>query len=261
MKDVQELKDLRNIPIQKAGVKAVRLPFLIFEKSGTYQQVCAEVSLCADLPADTKGTHMSRFMEILNKWSKKKMSSCEIKTILEETVSALNAKSAEMNMSFLYFIEKTAPVTSLKGYVDYNCGFRGIYDGDFRFFMSMEVPVTTLCPCSKEISSYGAHNQRAIVKINLSYEREEHIWLEDLALDIGKLGSAELFSVLKRPDEKQITESAYENPKFVEDVVRDVVLYAEKLEGITFYDIECEALESIHKHNAFASITSVRMSK
>lgn len=261
MKDIQSLSDSRNIPIQKAGVKSVRLPFLILEKSGDYQQVCAEVALCADLPANLKGTHMSRFMEILNEWSKKKMSSFEIKTILQETVSSLNAQSAEMNMSFLYFIEKAAPVTSIKGYVDYNCAFRGIYDGDFKFFMSMEIPITTLCPCSKEISSYGAHNQRAVVKINLSYEREEHVWLEDLALDIGKLGSAELFSVLKRPDEKQITESAYENPKFVEDVVRDVVLYVEQLEGITFYEVECESLESIHKHNAFASRTSVKVIK
>ncbi len=252
MKDIQSLSDSRNIVIQKVGVKNVHLPFIILEKAGGYQQVCANVSLCADLAAETKGTHMSRFMEILNVWSRKNMSSKEIEQILLETSSVLGCKRAEFEMEFLYFIEKSAPVSELKGVIDYNCSFKGIYDGEFRFFLFMEIPVTTLCPCSKEISYHGAHNQRAVVRLNLGYEREDHIWLEDLASDIGRLGSSELFSVLKRPDEKYVTEAAYENPKFVEDVVRDVVLYVEKIDGLNFYEIECEAFESIHKHNAFA---------
>lgn len=251
--DVQNQQDERNINIQRAGVKKVHLPLQILEQAGTYQTVTAEISLCADLSKDFRGTHMSRFMEILQAWSKENMSSREIKMILEEVLNKLNASRTEISVRFRYFIEKPAPKSQLKGFLDYFCEFRGFYDRDsFRFILGAEVPVTTVCPCSKEISQYGAHNQRAIVKVNIEYRPEEFIWLEELISNIEKTGSSELFPILKRNDEKYITESAYENPKFVEDVVRDIVTILRQDKRLCRFDVECEASESIHNHNAFA---------
>ena len=216
MLDVQNQQDNRNINIQRAGVKRVHLPLQILERSGTYQTVTAEISLCADLSKDFRGTHMSRFMEILQAWSKEKMSSREIKIILEEVLNKLNASRTEISIRFRYFIEKPAPRSQLKGFLDYFCEFRGFYSKDsFRFILGVEVPVTTVCPCSKEISQYGAHNQRAIVKVNIEYMPEEFIWIEELIADIEKTGSSELFPILKRNDEKYITEKNNRIPNTV----------------------------------------------
>lgn len=253
MLDVQNQQDERNINIQRVGVKKVHLPLQILERTGTYQTVTAEISLCADLSKDFRGTHMSRFMEILQAWSKEKISSREIKIILEEVLTKLNASRTEISISFRYFIEKPAPKSQIKGFLDYVCEFRGFYEkNSFLFILGVEVPVTTVCPCSKEISEYGAHNQRAIVKVNIEYRAEEFIWIEELISDIEKTASSELFPILKRNDEKYITESAYENPKFVEDVVRDVVTILRLDKRLCRFEVECEASESIHNHNAFA---------
>lgn len=254
MKDVQSLFDSRNIAIQKAGVNNVRLPVMIPEKAGSFQNVTAEFTLCADLAANMKGTHMSRFMEILNSHTKKPVSGNMLKDILAETKDALKSNSAELQMRFRYFIEKAAPISGKTGFIDYICGFRAVLAEEFKSVLSMEIPVITLCPCSKEISLYGAHNQRAVVRINVEYARDDILWFEDLTRDIEQLASGELFSVLKRSDEKHVTEKAYENPKFVEDIVRDVIIYLGSLDGAEAFDVECESAESIHNHNAFAYI-------
>lgn len=252
MKDIQSLYDERNIKLQKVGVKAVHLPFMILEKTGNYQQVDADISFCADLGANERGTHMSRFMEILNQWSKKPMSSKEMKRILQEAADRLGAARAELSISFRYFIEKVTPMSEFSGIMDYFCSFRALLDRQFHFGLTLEVPVTTLCPCSKEISRYGAHNQRALVRLTLKCRPGSFLWIEDLIRQLESLGSSDLYSILKRSDEKYLTEHAYENPKFVEDVVRDAVILLSACEGVETFEVECEASESIHNHNAFA---------
>lgn len=253
MVDIQNQEDYRNITIQRVGVKKVHLPFQILQKTGDYQSVMAEITLGADLAKEFRGTHMSRFMEILHKWSKEKISSNEIKEILLDVIKTLNAKRSEISIKFKYFIEKTAPKSEIKGMLDYNCEFKGICNnGIFHFHLGVEVPVSTVCPCSKEIAKYGAHNQRAIVNVYVEYSPEEFIWLEDLIGDIEKTGSFEVFPILKREDEKYITEKAYENPKFVEDVVRELVTLLRDDKKISCFEVECDASESIHNHNAFA---------
>lgn len=253
MVDVQNQQDNRNIRIQKVGVKKVHLPLQIIEKSGSYQTLLGEISLCADLDKELKGTHMSRFMETLNSWSKKMMSSKEIREILHETLNRLNTRRAEILIKFRYFIEKSAPITGVKGMLDYNCEFRGILENDeFRFILGVEVPINTVCPCSKELADHGAHNQRAIVTVKIEYLPDSFIWLEDLIAEVEKSGSFEIFPIVKREDEKYITEKAYENPKFVEDVVRDVVQNLNEVSNIVWFEVECDSSESIHNHNAFA---------
>lgn len=253
MLDIQNMKDHRNITIQRAGVKNVFLPLQILEKNGNYQTVLGEISLCADLSKDFKGTHMSRFMETLNKWSKEKISSNELQTILSETNKKLNSTRSRINIKFKYFIEKKAPVSRTKGMLDYICNFEGIiHEGKFNFILGIEVPVKIVCPCSKEISDYGAHNQRAVVRAKIEYPSDKFIWIEELIKIIEKNGSFEIFPVLKRSDEKYITEKAYENPKFVEDVVRDIVEELRKNKDIHWFEVECDSQESIHNHNAFA---------
>lgn len=253
MIDIQNLSDSRDINIQKAGVKHVFLPMNIIQKNSSYQTVTGEISLSADLSKEYKGTHMSRFMEILHKWSRMNISSNEIRLILEDVLRKLEAKRSEIIIRFRYFIEKTSPKSRLKGMMDYVTEFRGIFlPGCYRFILGVEVPVNTVCPCSKEISEYGAHNQRAIVRVRLEYLPNEFIWLEDLISEIEKTGSCEIFPVIKRNDEKHVTESAYDNPKFVEDVIRDLVTSLRNDHRISWFEIECEASESIHNHNAFA---------
>jgi len=252
MLDIQNLRDKRNINLQRAGVKKVHLPLEILEKSGNYQNVLGEISLSVDLSKEFKGTHMSRFMEILNKWSKKRISSKEVKIILEEAMEKLNSNRSEISIDFRYFIEKTAPVSLIKGMMDYICHFHGLIEKDFTFVIGVDVPISTVCPCSKEISQYGAHNQRAIARVKIEYLPGEFIWLEDLISGIEETGSFGLFSIIKREDEKYITEQAYENPKFVEDVVRDITVKLRENKKLSWFQVECESAESIHNHNAFA---------
>lgn len=254
MIDVQSFKDIRNIPIQKVGVKKVRLPMLIPEKSGGLQTVTAEIALCADLASDARGSHMSRFMEILNKYAKTPITKKTLKSLLEETRNSLKSNSSEIKIKFRYFIEKKAPISGKPGLIDYVCEFKAYLDQSFKTFFFIEIPVITLCPCSKEISEYGAHNQRAVIRINIEYGKDNVLWFEDLTHKIEELASGELYSVLKRSDEKAVTEKAYENPKFVEDIVRDAVLYLNTLDETASFDVECESIESIHNHNAFAYV-------
>lgn len=253
MIDVQNQVDERDIHIPRVGVKKVHLPLQILEKGGSHQNVMGEISLCADLSKKIKGTHMSRFMEILNRWSLKIISSREIEKILRDVIEKLGARRAEIVIRFRYFIEKSAPRSGITGMLDYMCEFDGrLIDDTFTFVLGVEVPISTVCPCSREIARYGAHNQRAVVKARISYLPDAFIWIEDLVREVEKTGSFEIFPIIKRSDEKHITEKAYENPKFVEDVVRDIVGMLTKDNRVCWFEVECEASESIHNHNAFA---------
>ena len=254
MKDIQKEKDTRNIDIQKVGVKDVETPLVIQRKNQhDTSTVYAKAKMSVSLPRHFKGTHMSRFIEILNEYRKTNLLGVDIKSMLEEMKKKLDATSAYLKFDFKYFIGKSAPVSKNRSLMAYDCFFEGVLDeDDYKFYLGAKVPITTLCPCSKEISEYGAHNQRALVKVKISYDEKDHIWLEDLISDIEDCASSELYSLLKREDEKFVTERAYNNPKFVEDVIRDVVLKLKNNKVIKTYEVEIEALESIHNHSAWA---------
>ena len=258
MKDVQNQSDTRGVEIQKVGIKGFELPLTIQRKDKEDIVIYSSATAGVSLPAHYKGTHMSRFVEVLNKWRSKKTLGVDIKGCVEAIIQKLNAKSGYLKLDFKYFIDKKAPVTGISAPMCYDCTFEGVLDNygeedeEYRFFLGVKVPVTTLCPCSKEISEYGAHNQRAIVSVKVTYPEDEHIWLEDLVKDIEKCASCELYPLLKREDEKFVTERAYNNPKFVEDVLRDVVLLLRNNDIIDSFEVECESLESIHNHSAWA---------
>ncbi|MBP2645391.1 MAG: folE2 [Firmicutes bacterium] len=257
MKDVQNLIDERGIAIQKVGVSEVHLPFLIKTKAGGLQSVLANIKLVVDLPKEYKGTHMSRFIDILNEWRQKPISEKEMALILSDIIERLSAQRAHMEFSFKYFIEKEAPVSGMKSLLDYDCQFFGnlVRGEELDFTLAVAVPFTSVCPCSKEISLYGAHNQRGLMRVKLKHRPVNFIWIEDLVTKMEAQGSAPLYSLLKREDEKYLTEKAYENPKFVEDVLRDLVLMLRGLNGVTWFEVECENYESIHNHSAYAAHT------
>ena len=254
MKDVQNTPDNRGIRIQKAGIKKVHIPLRILTKDSGYQNVTGIISLCADLTESVRGTHMSRFMEIITRWSRRNISSKEIKIILKEVRDELKANRAQISIEFKYFLKKTAPVSRSIGFIDYDCLFYGLMEDDlFSFVLGVEIPVQLVCPCSKEISREGAHNQRADVRIKLEYYPDTFIWLEDLIIDIESLGSSPVYPIIKREDEKYITEKSFDNPEFVEDIVRDVVdSFRKDDDRIRWFEVECDSYESIHNHNAFA---------
>ena len=258
MQDVQNQKDIRGIDIQKVGIKGLEIPLVIQRKNGNDITIYSSVTAGVSLPAHYKGTHMSRFVEVLNEWRSKKALGIDIKGCVEAIVQKLDAKCGYVKFDFKYFIDKTSPVTKITAPMCYDCFFEGNLenygeeDEEYTFYLGVKVPVTTLCPCSKEISEYGAHNQRALVSVKITYPEDEHIWLEDLIKDIENCSSSELYSLLKREDEKFVTEHAYNNPKFVEDVLRDVVLALRNNDVIDSFEVECESLESIHNHSAWA---------
>ncbi len=253
MLDIQSQKDTREIDIQKVGIKNLGLPLVIQRKNSDDQTVCACAKVSVSLPRHYKGTHMSRFVEVLNDWSTKNLHGVDIKGCLEEIVRTLEAQSGELEFNFTYFIDKKSPVSGLRAPMDYECSFRGVLEGDdYKFTLGAVVPVTTLCPCSKEISANGAHNQRAYISVSISYDESEHVWLEDLIELVESCASARVYPLLKREDEKFVTEQAWENPKFVEDVLRDAVLKLRAHPVIKEFEVECEAFESIHNHCAWA---------
>ena len=258
MKDVQNEKDSRGVEIQKVGVKGLELPLKIQRKNAEDIVIYSKATVGVSLPAHYKGTHMSRFVEILNAWRKKKNLGVDIKGCIEIIVKRLNAKSGYLKFDFKYFIDKKSPVTEISAPMCYDCTFEGVLDNfgeedeEYKFYLGVKVPVTTLCPCSKEISEYGAHNQRALVSVKITYPEDEHIWIEDLVESIENCASSPLYPILKRTDEKYVTEHAYENPKFVEDVLRDVVLKLRQNDVIDSFEVECESMESIHNHSAWA---------
>ena len=206
-----------------------------------------------DLPAHFKGTHMSRFLEVLGA-HEGPISADVIPEVLETIRERLSADTAHFEVTFPYFMERRAPVTNKPGLMGYTCSFEACSGHHKDFILRVEVPVTTLCPCSKEISAYGAHNQRGLVKLSVRFK--ETIWLEELIELVEDSASCQLFPVLKRPDEKWVTEKAYDNPRFVEDVSREVVVRLREDKRVTWYSVEVENYESIHAHNAYASIES-----
>lgn len=253
MKDIQNLKDTRNVDIQKVGIKHIDVPLIIQRKNKSNQVVSAKARVSVSLPRDYKGTHMSRFVEVLNEWQHKNLLGIDIKGCLEKIITNLDAQSGELQFKFKYFLEKRSPVTNLPAQMAYDCSFEGRINSDgYKFILGVEVPVTTLCPCSKEISDNGAHNQRAFITVKVSYDEDKHIWIEDLISIIESCASCPVYPLLKREDEKFVTEKAWDNPKFVEDVLRDVVVKLREHPVVTEFEVECEAFESIHNHSAWA---------
>lgn len=254
MIDVQSQADDRRIDIDKVGVKNIRYPITVMDKANGHQRTVASVNMYVNLPHQHKGTHMSRFIEVLSEY-RHDISPQQLGKILEEIKVRLEAESAHMELTFPYFIEKKAPVSGTPSLMEYNCSFIGARNGQGQdIVVKVAVPITTLCPCSKEISEYGAHNQRGVVNLSIRYKNRKLIWIEDMIRLVEESCSHEVFSLLKRSDEKFVTESAYENPMFVEDVVREI---ARKLDGddnITWFTVAAENFESIHNHSAYAFI-------
>jgi GTP cyclohydrolase I len=251
MKDIQNHADDRNIDIDQVGVKGIRYPITVLDKNMGKQQTVGTINMYVNLPRQYKGTHMSRFVEILNEHSKR-ISLQNFSDILREMKKRLNAESANMEITFPYFINKRAPVSGSEGLMEYICTFKGSLDKSSDLITIIHVPISTLCPCSKEISDFGAHNQRGEVTLQVRFKK--FIWIEDLISLVEESASSDIYSVLKREDEKYVTERAYEHPMFVEDIVRDI---AEKLNNdpnITWFAVESENYESIHNHNAYAYI-------
>lgn len=249
--DIQKSRDHRNIAIDRVGVRRVKFPIQVLDRGEGRQRTIGDFMLTVDLPCEFKGTHMSRFLEVLNE-SGHEISVQSIPSILHEMATRLNAEQAHLQVRFPFFMVKRAPVTGAKGMMEFECGFDAQGNGQFEVGLYVRVPVTTLCPCSKEISSEGAHNQRGWVTLRVV--AKEHVWLEELIEMVESCGSCALFPVLKRPDEKWVTETAFQNPRFVEDLVREVALSLDADARITSYDIEVENEESIHAHNAYASL-------
>jgi GTP cyclohydrolase I len=252
MIDIQNQHDHRNIDIKKVGVKGIKYPIVVLDRTEGTQPVNATINIYVDLPHHFKGTHMSRFVEILNEF-RGKINIKTFHTILEKIRDKLHAKSAHMEIEFPYFIEKTAPVSGAGSHMEYLCSFSGHNDGTKTdFLVGVVVPVTTVCPCSKEISNMGAHNQRSMVTVKVRFRK--FFWIEDLIRMVESSASGEVYSLLKRVDEKYVTEKAYENPMFVEDVVRNVAQRLNGIDNFSWYSVEAENFESIHNHSAYAFV-------
>ncbi len=250
--DVQSSEDTRRLAIDKVGIKAIRHPVRVADKDSGVQHTIATFNMYVGLPHNFKGTHMSRFVEILNA-HEREISVESFESMLREMVERLEAESGHIEMVFPYFIDKAAPVSGVRSLMDYEVTFTGeINEGRYSLVMKVVIPVTSLCPCSKGISDYGAHNQRSHVTI--SARTNTHVWIEDLVRVAEEQASCELYGLLKRPDEKYVTERAYDNPKFVEDIVRDVATVLNADARIDAYVVESENFESIHNHSAYALI-------
>jgi GTP cyclohydrolase IB len=250
--DTQNQRDARGLSIDRVGVKDLRFPLRIRDRDYAEQSTVATVSLAVDLPHHYKGTHMSRFIEVLHSHGHA-LTVADIAGMPRELMKRLDAEKAHVQLRFPYFRAKKAPVTKAEGLMDYGVIFEVNTEGEkVDFVVTVEVPVTTLCPCSKAISAHGAHNQRGIVTFAVRFR--EPVWIEDLIELVESSASAELYSLLKRPDEKHVTEQAYDHPVFVEDLVRNVAVKAQQHPQIRWFRVEAENFESIHNHNAFAVI-------
>jgi len=250
--DVQADRDSRKLAIDQVGIKAIRHPVKVVERAGGVQHTVANFNMFVGLPHQFKGTHMSRFVEILSA-QERELTVDSFKAMLKEMVRRLEAEQGRIEMTFPYFIEKAAPVSGVRSLMDYEVTFIGqVLEGVQSFQMKVLVPVTSLCPCSKKISAYGAHNQRSHVTVTA--RTAQFVWIEEIVDLIEKQASCELYGLLKRPDEKYVTERAYDNPKFVEDMVRDVAAILNLDDRIQSYVVESENFESIHNHSAYALI-------
>jgi GTP cyclohydrolase I len=250
--DVQSSADTRRIAIDKVGIKDIRHPVRVKDRSEGEQHTVANFNMYVNLPHNFKGTHMSRFVEILN-LHEREISVESFKVMLGEMTERLEAEAGHIEMSFPYFVNKTAPVSGVQSLLDYEVSFIGeIRDSEPQMKIKVVVPVTSLCPCSKKISERGAHNQRSHVTVTAT--TRDFIWIEELIEMVEAQASSELYGLLKRPDEKYVTERAYDNPKFVEDMVRDIAAALNVDDRISAYVVESENFESIHNHSAYALI-------
>lgn len=258
MIDIQNQRDDRNISIDNVGIKNLRYPVTVRDRRDGFQHTVATINMYVDLPHRIRGTHMSRFVEILHSLSPEVSLRTFSKT-LEKMKEHLNAASAHVEMTFPYFIEKKAPVSRSPGLMDYTCRIIGSSDSNGKVDLISEVivPISSVCPCSKEISDVGAHNQRGEVRLKTRFKK--FIWLEDMIELVEAASSCDVYSVLKRVDEKEVTERGFTNAKFVEDVVRDIAKKLLSDNNITWFSVSAENFESIHNHSAYAHITRDKM--
>jgi GTP cyclohydrolase I len=251
LEDVQGRADARRLPINRVGIKDIRHPVRVKDRSAGEQHTIATFNMYVSLPHNFKGTHMSRFVEILH--GEREISVESFGAMLEKMTSRLEADTGHIEMSFPFFVMKKAPVSGVESLMDYHASLVGERsDGKTEMWVRVVVPVTSLCPCSKKISDYGAHNQRSHVTIKAKLR--SHLWIEEIIGIAESEASSELYGILKRPDEKYVTERAYDNPKFVEDMVRDVAARLNADDRIAAYTVESENFESIHNHSAYALI-------
>ncbi len=250
LKDVQGQSDARQIPLKQVGINNLSWPLVVKDPRLGQQHTVGKVSLAVNLPHHQRGTHMSRFVEVLG--AMKLVEPSAVENLLDSLKEKLEAQKATMTMSFPYFIMKKAPVSGAQAPLEIKCTYEAEKNEKFHFRMIVEVPVHTLCPCSKEISDCGAHNQRAIAKMEI--EAKQFIWLEELVEIAEKAASSPIYSLLKRPDEKFVTEEAYAHPRFVEDAVREMAILLEEEKRVDWYRVTVESMESIHNHNAFACV-------
>ena len=253
LKDIQAQSDERKVGIRKVGVKDLRYPITVLDRQSEKQHTVASMNMYVDLPHHDRGTHMSRFVEVLER-HKLKLWPSSLDEILNDMRSTFECETAHIDITFPYFIRKAAPVSGIKSLMEYTCRLEAERDGHLAMWFSVDVPVTNLCPCSKEISDYGAHNQRGI--IHLRVHTRHFIWYEELIEMAESSASSPLFTILKRQDEKYITEKAYDNPRFVEDAAREVAIQLKADQRIDQFRVEVENYESIHNHSAYACITS-----
>lgn len=254
MVDVQASPDARNIAIDKVGVTDITYPITLkCPTTGGIQNTVATVNMYVGLPHYQKGTHMSRFLEVLNRHHDA-LRSDQIMDVCHDMKERLEAEDAHLELTFPYFIHKKAPVTESPGMLDIEVTFTASSNSHDDFIMTLKVPAASLCPCSKEISDYGAHNQRCELEVKVRFAEGQFMWIEDLFALVEQCASAPVYAVLKRPDEKFVTEEAYDNPKFVEDIVRDLAIAMNGEERIIWYQVHSENFESIHNHNAYAMI-------
>jgi GTP cyclohydrolase IB len=250
--DVQSLKDHRCLDIDRVGVKDIRYPIIVRDRSRGQQNTIASINMYVKLPHSFKGTHMSRFLEVLAEYDQA-ISIASLPDLLDKIRSRLDAEEAHIELKFPYFIHKTAPVSKSVALMDYQIEFLAVLNGDkYSMIMKVMVPVTSLCPCSKEISDAGAHNQRSHVTVSLQFRK--FVWVEEIIDLVESNASCQLYTILKRPDEKYVTEKAYANPQFVEDMVRSVAADLEKDSRVNWFTVESENFESIHNHSAYALI-------
>ena len=253
--DVQANPDGRRVPIAKVGVQNIRFPIMVKDRRRAAQHTVARIDMSVDLPHHFKGTHMSRFMEILNSHDGV-ISGEALPGIMRTMRERLDAETAHLRVSFPYFMEKRAPVSGSAGLVSYDCAFEASSGAGDDFVLTVGVPVTTLCPCSREISSRGAHNQRGLVTVEVRFTGD--IWIEDVVALVDDSASCGLYPVLKRADEKWVTERAYDNPRFVEDLVREVTLRLRATEQVTWFKVQVVNYESIHEHDAYAQVEETK---
>ena len=254
MPDVQGAQDSRNVAIDKVGVKDIRYPITLKDpRTGGTQSTVARVNMYVGLPHYQKGTHMSRFLEVLNAHHDS-IRSDQVMQITRDMQEKLEAEEAHLELTFPYFIDKQAPVSGQVGKLDIEVTLECSSNHVDDFILGIKVPATSLCPCSREISAYGAHNQRCEMEVRVRFGPNQTMWIEELFELVERGASTQVFAVLKRPDEKYVTEAAYDNPKFVEDIVRDLAIALIDEPRVTWYHISSENFESIHSHNAYAEL-------